>query len=100
MLLCYSGVVSHHRDLQVSQYVVSVESCRAAWRSQEPEVSGSLYGPPYSFVSPSADSRRAVVSYWQKCVHEVLVNRLDGLSLPRKSVNRPSRHDLSYLSWT
>ena len=38
--------------------------------------------------SPSAFSRRAVVSYWRKCVHEVLVNRLGGLSLPRKSVVR------------
>ena len=42
----------------------------------------------YSFVSPSAFSRRAVVSYWRKYVHEVLVNRLGGLSLPRKSVGR------------
>ena len=32
--------------------------------------------------------RRAVVSYWRKFVHEVLVNRLGGLSLPRKSVVR------------
>ena len=38
----------------------------------------------HTFVSPSAFSRRAVVSYWRKCVHEVLVNRLGGLSLPRK----------------
>ena len=30
----------------------------------------------------------AAVSYWQKYVHEVLVNRLGGLSLPRKSVVR------------
>ena len=43
---------------------------------------------PPTFVSPSADSRRAVVSYWQKYVHEVLVNHLGGLSLPRKSVVR------------
>ena len=41
-----------------------------------------------TFVSPSAFTRRAVVSYWQKYVHEVLVNRLGGLSLPRKSVVR------------
>ena len=40
------------------------------------------------FRSPSAFSRRAVVSYWRKYVHEVLVNRLGGLSLPRKSVVR------------
>ena len=40
---------------------------------------------PHTFVSPSADSRGAVVSYWGKYVHEVLVNCLGGLSLPRKS---------------
>ena len=42
----------------------------------------------HTFVSPSAFSRRTVVSYWRKYVHEVLVNRLGGLSLPRKSVAR------------
>ena len=42
----------------------------------------------HTFVSPSAFSRRAVVSYWRKYVHEVLVNRLGGLSLPRKSLVR------------
>ena len=42
----------------------------------------------HTFVSPSAFSRRAVISYWRKYVHEVLVNRLGGLSLPRKSVVR------------
>ena len=41
---------------------------------------------PHTFVSPSADSKGAVVSYWRKYEHEVLVNRLGGLSLPRKSV--------------
>ena len=33
-------------------------------------------------------SRGAVVSYWRKYVHEVLVNHLGGLSSPRKSVVR------------
>ena len=33
-------------------------------------------------------SRRAVVSYWRKYVHEVLVNRFGSLGLPRKSVVR------------
>ena len=33
-------------------------------------------------------SRGAVVSYWRKYVHKVLVNHLEGLSLPRKSVVR------------
>ena len=42
----------------------------------------------HTFVSPSAFSRRAVVSYWRKCVHKVLVNCLGGLCLPRKSVVR------------
>ena len=42
----------------------------------------------HTFVSPSVFLRRAVVSYWRKYVHEVLVNRLGGLSLPRKSVVR------------
>ena len=42
----------------------------------------------HTFVSPSAFSRRAVVSYWRKYVHGILVNRLGGLSLPRKSVVR------------
>ena len=36
----------------------------------------------------SGEDLRAVVSYWRKYVHEVLVNRLGGLSLPRKSVVR------------
>ena len=34
------------------------------------------------------DSRGAVVSYWRKYVHEVLVYRFGGQSLPRKSVIR------------
>ena len=51
-------------------------------------VLGSIPVWQHTFVSPSAFSRRAVVSYWQKYVHEVLVNRLGGLSLPRKSVVR------------
>ena len=45
--------------------------------TQEPEVQSSI--PGKTFVSPSADSRRTVVSYWSKYVHEVL---------PRKSVAR------------
>ena len=43
---------------------------------------------PHTFVSPSTGSRGAVVSYWRKYVQKVLVNRLGGLSLPRKSVIR------------
>ena len=44
----------------------------------------------------SVFSRRVVVSYWRKYVHEELVNRLGGLSLPRKSVVRlTDRPDLT-----
>ena len=45
-------------------------------------------GPLRQYFSLYRFSRRAVVSYWRKYVHEVLVNRLGGLSLPRKSVVR------------
>ena len=56
--------------------------------TQEPEVPGSILVWQHTLVSPSADSRRAVVSHWQKYVRKVLVNRLGGLSLPRRSVVR------------
>ena len=53
--------------------------------TQEPVVPVSYPVRPHTFVS--ADSRRAVsVSYWRKYVHEVLVNRLGCLSLPRTGV--------------
>ena len=47
---------------------------------------------PHTFNSPSTDSRRAVVSYWRKFVHEVLVNYIGGLRLPMKSVVRITDH--------
>ena len=56
--------------------------------TRKSEILGSIPVRPHTFVSPSADSRGAVVSYWRKYVQEVLVNRLGGLSLPRKSVVR------------
>ena len=56
------------------------ESCQRSW------VRYPVW--PHTFISPSTDSRWAVVSYWRKYVPEVLVNRLGGLSLPRKSVVR------------
>ena len=49
----------------------------------------------YGHSSSSADSRRAVVSYWRKNVHKVLVNYPGGL--PRNSVVRVTdraRNDL------
>ena len=47
--------------------------------------SPGFYTQSGNIVSPFADSRGAVVSYWQK---DVLVNHFGGLSLPRKSVVR------------
>ena len=46
---------------------------------------------PHTFVSSSADSRRAVVSNWRKYVNDVLVNRLRGLSLSSvvRLIDRP-----------
>ena len=57
---------------------------------QEPEVPVRYPVRPHTFVFPSSESRRTGVSYWwmYMYVHEVLVNRLGGLSLPRKSVGR------------
>ena len=49
----------------------------------------------HTFVSPSAFSRRAVVSYWRKYVHEVLVNRLGGLSLRKSEVRLTDRPDMT-----
>ena len=40
----------------------------------------------HTLVSPSADSRWAVVSHWRKYVYEELVNHLRVLGQPRKSV--------------
>ena len=62
-------------------FLVSLSRCFDLWGVRYPVWQ-------HTFVSPSAFSRRAVVSYWRKYVHEVLVNRLGGLSLPRKSVVR------------
>ena len=56
--------------------------------TQEPEVPGSIPSPPHTFVSPSADSRRTVGSYWRKYEHKILVIRLGILILPRKNVAR------------
>ena len=42
----------------------------------------------HTFVSSSADSRRAGVSFWRKYMHILLVNHLGGVSLPWNSVVR------------
>ena len=45
-----------------------------------------------NLVIPTADLRRAVVSFWQNYVHIVLVNPLGGQTLPRNSVSRLTGH--------
>ena len=65
---------------------VYVPSPRVCFKSQRSQVQYPVR--PHTFVSPLADSSRAVVSFWRKYVHKVLVNRLGGLSLPRKSVGK------------
>ena len=52
------------------------------------EVLGSIPGLATYFRFSFRFFKKAVVSYWRKYVHEGLVNRLGGLSLPRKSVDR------------
>ena len=71
--------------------------------TRKSEVLGSIPGLAIYFrlILPLIQGVGAVVSYWRKYVHEVLVNRLRGLSLPRKSVVRlTDRHDLRCLQWT
>ena len=58
------------------------------WPSRKSGVLGSIPGLATYFRFSFLFTRRAVVSYWRKYVHKVLVNRLGGLSLPRKSVVR------------
>ena len=60
--------------------------------TRKSEVLGLIPDLATYFISPSADSRGTVVSHWQKYVHKVLVNRLGGLSLPRKSMVRLTDH--------
>ena len=51
-------------------------------------VLGSIPGLATYFRFSFRFFKKAVVSFWRKYVHEVLINRLGGLSLPRKSVFR------------
>ena len=75
----------HTRRYQSGQ-LVYVPSTRVCFKSQRSRVRYPVR--PHTFLSPSADSSRAVVSFWRKYVNKVLVNRLGGLSLPRKSVSK------------
>ena len=79
-------------DVKINQGCLQSEPDRVAQSvghlTRKSGVLGSIPGLATYFRFSFAFSRRAVVSYWRKYVHEVLVNRLGGLSLPRKSVVR------------
>ena len=51
-------------------------------------VLGSILGLATYFRFSFRFFKKVVVSFWRKYVHKVLINRLGGLSLPRKSVFR------------
>ena len=74
--LCPTPSHPHTRRHQSGQ-LVYVPSPRVCFKSQRSRVRYPVR--PHTFVSPSADSSRAVVSFWRKYVHKVLVNRLGGL---------------------
>ena len=85
------GLVTHILTMMLFIRTMFCAGPRSAIGRAPDSKSGVLGSIPvwqHTFVSPSAFSRRAVVGYWRKYVHEVLVNRLGGLSLPRKSVVR------------
>ena len=84
---CGTGVSHCQEQFFVGTVSVSSLDSHGAM-VDSPRLSGVYPVWQHTFVSPSAFSRRAVVSYWRMYVHEVLVNRLGGLSLPRKSVVR------------
>ena len=56
----------------------------------------SVQNSPWGGGGSIASSRS--ISFWRKYVHEVLVNLLGGLSLPRKSVVRLT--DRPDMTWT
>ena len=91
VLLILTGMGHDSWSTFTSHIIITEQPCRVSQSvgllTRKSEILGSIPGLA-TFVPPSADSRGAVVSYWQKYVHEVLVNRLGGLSLPRKSVVR------------
>ena len=78
--MTYTVCTSDHRPGRVAQSVGHL--------TRKSGVLGSIPGLATYFRFSFRFSRRVVVSYWRKYVHEVLVNRLGGLSLPRKSVVR------------
>ena len=88
------GVISEELTDKIRDYLtVYWPGCIAqsvACLTQEPEVPGSTPSPATYFCFSFRSFKEAVVSYWPKYVHEVLVNCLEGLSLPVRLTDRPN----------
>ena len=80
--------VVHTADMTISAVQPGRVAQSVGHLTRKSGVLGSIPGLATYFRFSFRFSRTAVVSYWRKYVHEVLVNRLGGLSLPRKSVVR------------
>ena len=62
------------KEISIKESVRVAQS--VACLTEEPLASSAISGPAHTFVEFLRDSRRAVVSYWRKYGHLVLVNRL------------------------
>ena len=87
----YVGVL--HENLSCGHVSsVPVEPIRVALSvvrlTQEPRSRARYPVRLHTFVVTPADPRKAVVIYWRKYVHLLVVNSLGGLRLPRKCVVR------------
>ena len=64
------------KDISIYYVYITVASpCGTVGSASDSRARGGRFDTrSHTFVSPSADSRRADVSYWQKCEQEVLVD--------------------------
>ena len=84
-----SPALQEKSKLQSYQIILKLRGSIAqlvAGLTQEPDVLSLIPGLATYSGSPQADSRRVVVSYWQKYVHLVLAKCSGALSLPRSTV--------------
>ena len=86
--MTFDIILSMHNIYKLTAFSPGRAAQSVGHLARKSEVLGSIPGLATYFRFSFAVSRGAVVSYWRKYVHEVLVNRLGGLSLSRKSVIR------------
>ena len=88
---CFSTIIDRDGQEDTAWPASSVGSapdCQSGDREFDPGQATYLCeNRPWPF-SPTSVSSRAVVSYWHKYVHLVLVTCLERLSMPRNSVSR------------